>query len=111
MHTRTMRAIAWRIATGQEDYATALKGPKTSRFARAIDPTVADLSRVTVDAWSARVAEGKNSPSHNHNGAVAPNGARYLAIERAHQRAGEILGVAPAVVQAVTWIVVRGRAA
>lgn len=111
VHTQTMRAIAWRIATGQQDYSEALKGPKTSRFARAIDPTVADLSRVTVDAWSARVAEGKNSPSHNANGAVAPTGARYAAIERAHQRAGEILGVPAAVVQAVTWVVVRGRAA
>jgi hypothetical protein len=104
VHTQTMRAIAWKIATGEQSYAEALKGPKTSRFARAIDPTIADLSRVTCDAWAARTAEGKDSPSHNHNGAVAPNGRRYLAIERAYQRAGEILGVQPAIVQAVCWL-------
>lgn len=104
VHTRTMRAIAWSIATGERTYSDALNGPKTSRFARAIDPTVADLSAITVDAWAARTAEGKDSPSHNHNGAIAPNGRRYLAIERAYQRAGEILGVQPAIVQAVCWL-------
>jgi hypothetical protein len=104
VHTQTMRAIAWKIATGEQSYTEALKGPKTSRFAAAIDPTVADLSRVTCDAWAARTAEGKNSPSHNHNGAVAPNGRRYLAIERAYQRAAQILGQDPAIVQAVCWL-------
>jgi hypothetical protein len=114
VHTETMRKIAWRIATGEQTYAEALKGPKTSRFAAAIDPTVADLSRVTVDAWAARTAEGKDSPSHNHNGAIAPNGKRYTAIERAYQRAASILGQDPAIVQAVCWLreqtEARGRA-
>jgi hypothetical protein len=114
VHTRTMRAIAWRIATGEQSYADALNGPKTSRFARAIDPTIADLSRVTVDAWAARTAEGKTSPSHNVNGAIAPTGRRYLAIERAYQRAAEILHADPAIVQAVCWLreqtEARGRA-
>jgi hypothetical protein len=104
VHTQTMRAIAWSVATGKVPYAEALKGPKTSRFARAIDPTVADLSRVTIDVWAARTAEGKNSPSHNANGAIAPNGRRYLAIERAYQRAAQILGQDPAIVQAVCWL-------
>lgn len=104
VHTQTMRAIAWRIATGQQDYSEALKGPKTSRFARAIDPTVADLSRCTVDAWAARTAEGKSSPSHNANGAVAPTGRRYLAIESAYQRAAQIAGTETAVMQAVCWL-------
>lgn len=102
--TQTMRAIAWDIATGKRTYAEALKGPKTSRFAAAIDPTVADLSRVTVDVWAARTAEGKNSPSHNHNGAIAPNGKRYAAIESAYQRAAQIVGQDPAIVQAVCWL-------
>lgn len=114
VHTTTMRAIAWSIATGERTYADALNGPKTSRFARAIDPTVADLSRVTVDAWAARTAEGKDSPSHNKNGAVAPNGKRYEAIERAYQRAAAIAGIEPAILQAVCWLVeqtgARGRA-
>jgi hypothetical protein len=102
--TKTMRAIAWRIATGEQTYADALKGPKTSRFARAIDPIVADLSRVTVDAWAARTAEGRTSPSHNENGAVAPKGARYARIERAYQRAAQIAGTDPAILQAVCWL-------
>jgi hypothetical protein len=114
VHTQTMRAIAWDIATGVKTYSEALNGPKTSRFARAIDPTIADLSRVTVDAWAARTAEGKNSPSHNANGAVAPTGRRYLAIERAYQRAAQIAGTDPAIVQAVCWLreqtEARGRA-
>lgn len=104
VHTQTMRAIAWKIATGEQSYADALNGPKTSRFAAAIDPTVADLSRCTVDAWAARTAEGPDSPSHNHNGAKAPNGARYALIERAYQRAAEILSADTAIVQAVCWL-------
>jgi hypothetical protein len=104
VHTETMRRIAWSIATGEQSYSEALKGPKTSRFAAAIDPTVADLSRCTVDTWAARTAEGKASPSHNANGAKAPTGHRYLAIERAYQRAAEILGQETAVVQAVCWL-------
>lgn len=114
VNTETMRAIAWDIATGARSYADALKGPKTSRFARAIDPTVADLSRCTVDMWAARTAEGAESPSHNHNGAKAPTGKRYALIERAYQRAAEILGQETAVVQAVCWLreqtEARGRA-
>lgn len=110
VHTRTMRAIAWDIATGVRTYSEALKGPKTSRFARAIDPTVADLSAVTVDAWAARTAEGADSPSHNHNGAVAPKGARYALIERAYQRAAEIIGADAALVQAVCWLVEQTEA-
>lgn len=114
VHTQTMRAIAWDIATGVKTYSEALNGPKTSRFARAIDPAIADLSRVTVDAWAARTAEGAASPSHNHNGAVAPKGARYAQIERAYQRAAEILSQDAAVVQAVCWLreqtEARGRA-
>jgi hypothetical protein len=105
VHTRTMRAIAWDIATGVRTYADALNGPKTSRFARAIDPTIADLSAVTVDAWAARTAEGADSPSHNHNGAKAPTGKRYALIERAYQRAAEILAADAALVQAVCWLV------
>ncbi len=104
VHTKTMRAIAWSIATGERTYSEALKGPKTSRFAAAIDPTVADLSRVTVDAWAARTAEGASSPSHNENGAVAPNGRRYLAIERAFQRAAQIAGIPAAHMQAICWL-------
>lgn len=114
VHTQTMRAIAWKIATGEQSYSDALNGPKTSRFARAIDPTVADLSRVTVDAWAARTAEGRTSPSHNANGAIAPTGRRYLAIERAYQRAAQIAGTDPAIMQAVCWLreqtEARGRA-
>lgn len=109
VHTTTMREIAWSIATGERTYADALKGPKTSRFAAAIDPTVADLSRCTVDAWAARTAEGADSPSHNANGAVAPNGKRYERIERAYQRAAEILGEETAIVQAVCWLVEQTR--
>jgi hypothetical protein len=104
VHTETMRAIAWSIATGEQSYSDALKGPKTSRFARAIDPTVADLSQVTCDAWAARTAEGADSPSHNYNGAKAPTGRRYALIERAYQRAAEILAAEPAHVQAVCWL-------
>ena len=110
VHTTTMRAIAWRIATGERSYSEALKGPKTSRFAAAIDPTVADLSRCTVDTWAARTAEGANSPSHNANGAVAPTGRRYLAIERAYQRAATIAGIEPAILQAVCWLVEQTEA-
>ncbi len=97
VHNTTMRGIAWNIATGGELF---LNGPKVSRFARNI---LGDMDAVTVDVWAARAAEGYRNPT-------GPSGKRYARIERAYQRAAAIAGIAPASLQAVVWIQVRGSA-
>jgi hypothetical protein len=107
VHTTTMRRIAWAIATGEQTPADALKGPKIARFYRNI---LGDMSCATVDVWAARAAEGANVKRDANGVEVAPSGRRYEAIENAYIRAAEIAGTSPSMMQAVTWIQVRGRA-
>lgn len=107
VHTKTMRRIAWAIATGEQTAEQALKGPKTARFYRNI---LGDMSCATVDVWAARAAEGDNVKRDANGVEVAPSRKRYEAIESAYIRAAEIAGTSPSMMQAVTWIQVRGRA-
>jgi hypothetical protein len=82
---------------------------KTRAFAANI---LGDEHRVTVDVWAVRIALG-NHTKRNNPISDAPLGrvGVYEAIERAYQVAAERAGVAPAVMQATTWVVVRGRVA
>jgi hypothetical protein len=104
VHTETMRAIAWKIATGEQTPEDALKGPKISRFYRNI---MQDMNCATVDVWAMRAALGPGMPA----GKQAPTRVEYRAIEAAYIRAAEIVGTSAAMLQAVVWIQVRGRAA
>jgi len=108
VHTKTMRRIAWSIATGEQTPADALKGPKIARFYRNI---LGDENSVTCDVWACIAAEGPTSPSLPANGAKGPTGTRYATVEASYVRAAAIAGVTPAVMQAVVWVQVRGRAA
>jgi hypothetical protein len=101
VHTTEMRGQAWRIARG-EDAALVLRGPKVSRFYRAI---MGDASAVTVDVWAARAA-GVSMADGNAVGVRA-----YRLIESAYVRAAAIVGEDPAALQAIVWVQVRGRAA
>ena len=106
VHTKAMRSAAWAFATGTRQDAPT--GPKISRFYRNI---MGDMSCATVDVWAARAAEGSRVKRDANGQEVAPTGTRYAAIERAYIRAADIAGTSPSMMQAVTWIVVRGRAA
>lgn len=77
-----------------------LRGPKTNAFARAI---AGDSSAVVVDVWMCRAAGlGKD----------APNATEYRAIADAIRSIARTPAVcmAPATLQALLWIIVRGKA-
>lgn len=76
------------------------KALKTQSFARNI---AGDLDAVTVDVWAARVA-GVTEAQLKLAGV-------YEAIAHCYRLAAKRVGIAPAQMQAVTWIVVRGSAA
>jgi hypothetical protein len=81
-----------------------LNGDKVKRFAANL---LGDTESVTVDIWAVRCAAGAKWETVNlkHKGV-------YSAIERAYQKAATKLGIEPAHLQAITWIVVRnGRSA
>lgn len=109
VHTTTMRAIAWDIATGVRTPEEALRGPKISRFYRNI---MQDMNCATVDIWAMRAALGSdNVPTDARGIEKAPTIVQYRTIESAYIRAARIAGTSPAMLQAVVWIVVRGAAA
>ena len=77
-----------------------LRGPKTNAFARAI---AGDDNAVVVDVWMCRAAVlGKD----------APNATEYRAIADAIRSLARTPAVcmAPATLQALLWIIVRGKA-
>jgi hypothetical protein len=112
VHTRAMRAQAWRIASG-EDPLDVLNGPKVRAFFANI---TGDHEAVTVDVWAARIAEGTWTPHPTKRtlrdwaAEPAPQGSRYTTIARAYREAAHIIGRTPREVQAAVWVHVRGTA-
>lgn len=89
---------AWKIANGAAPL-DVLGGPKVRAFFANI---IGDLDAVTVDVWAARAA------------GVDPNhltAARYRAVADAYRRAAASIGLAPAILQAIVWVSIRGAAA
>jgi hypothetical protein len=95
-----------KVAAAAADPLATLKGPKVSAFAANI---LGDTDRVTVDVWALRVALGGDSEIDPES-AISKAGV-YDAIAHCYRLAARRVGVDPAVMQAVTWIVARnGRA-
>ena len=77
-----------------------LRGPKTNAFARAI---AGDADAVVVDVWMCRAAGlGKDAPNATEYRAIA-DAIRTLALTPA-------VCMAPATLQALLWVVIRGKA-
>lgn len=85
------------LETGYNDPLDSFSGPKTHRFYLNI---LGDTEAVTVDVWAARVAGVTESQ-------LALTGV-YDALEHAYRLAARRRSVAPATMQATTWIVARG---
>lgn len=71
----------------------AVKAPKTTRFAFNL---IGEYSCVTIDRWAFRIA-----------GLEYGGIGRYTVAESSFVEAARILGRAPAIVQATTWVGVR----
>jgi hypothetical protein len=90
---------AWDIANnGSLDQVT---GPKVTAFYANLQ---GNLQRVTIDVWAARAAGITDEAVMNHLDRY-----RYVYLERAYQIVAKELGFAPAELQAICWIVVRGK--
>ena len=76
----------------------AIKGMKTNAFARNI---AGDLSAVTVDTWMMKAAGYDNSR--------APTVRQYRQIANAIADIAKAANLAPAHVQAIVWIALRGN--
>ena len=65
-----------------------------------------DTNRVTVDGW-AMVAAGY---AVDFKSALVPKGPKYNRIVEEYREAAAYLNISPSELQAITWIVVRGKA-
>lgn len=101
------RVKAWHIARGEwkfsplEHLNTSNGNFKVNNFFRNI---IGLDTYVTVDAWTAEIAEG-----YKVVGSV--KGTQYLGIERAYQQASYECDYLPSELQAITWCVKRDNCA
>lgn len=89
---------AWEIANGAS--VELVSGPKVSSFYANLS---GDFSRVTIDVWAARAA-GVPLEEMSHL-----DRSRYASLERAYQAVAKELSFEPAELQAICWIVTRGK--
>ncbi|AOT25588.1 hypothetical protein SEA_MARGO_87 [Mycobacterium phage Margo] len=85
--------------SADDPWSTFGKAPKTRSFALNI---LGDDNAVTVDVWAARVA----GITEQQLGRVGV----YEAIAHCYRLAAKRAGIQPAQMQAITWVVARGRA-
>jgi len=77
-------------------------GPTAHKTAAFMANILGDDYRVTVDTWAARVAGAED--------ADLSKAKDYAEVESAYCEAACLRGVSPSTMQAVTWVVARGRA-
>lgn len=109
LHTKPQMAKVQRILDG-ETPESVLRGPKESAFSRNIQ---GDYSLGTIDRHAFTVAVGKPLPDVNPITGKALGGigkGAYKRIHAAYVEAAAILGIPVAILQAITWIVIRGSA-
>lgn len=91
---------AWDIANEVSGSLELVSGPKVTAFYANLQ---GDYSRVTIDVWAARAA-GVGIEHMTHLDRY-----RYVYLERAYQVVAKELGFEAAELQAICWIVVRGK--
>ena len=99
LHTLANVRKAWAILDGVAPL-DVLGGAKVRAFYRNLS---GDLDAVTIDAWAMRAADGTDPKG-------TPTPDLYAAYAVAYTVAATVVGLAPAVFQAVVWCAVRGSA-
>jgi hypothetical protein len=79
----------------------AVSGPKVSCFYANLS---GNLERVTLDVWAGRAAGLTEAETDK-----GIRGKRYEYLEKAYVRVARELGFKPAELQAICWVVVRGK--
>jgi hypothetical protein len=87
---------AWR-ALGQDEAPWLTAAPKVTAFVSCI---MGNLNAVVVDTWAVRVATGGKRER-------VANDRQYALVALAYEAAARARGVAPAVMQAITWLVAQ----
>jgi hypothetical protein len=90
---------AQRALSVDDPWSTFGKAPKTRSFAANIR---GDMSAVTIDVWAMRIA-GVSEQQLTRAG-------MYEAVAHAYRLEARRAGVQPAQLQAITWVVIRGKA-
>lgn len=88
-------------AISSSDPLSTLSGPKTTAFAHNL---MGDHSKVTIDVWAVRAALGDDDSFD-----LRKKGA-YEAMANVYSEAATKLNLKPAELQAIAWVVERGRA-
>lgn len=94
---------AWLFETGSP--FDAIVGPKVNPFARCV---AGDLNAVATDRWAQRAAFDTLDDKKMARW-INRNGVRDNMID-AYTKAAAEVGVPPAVMQAIVWVVIRGYA-
>ena len=86
-----------------------LRGPKTNAFARAI---AGDKDAVVIDIWMCRAAGLTYGPKSKYAGQAkdAPSAVEYRAIAAAVRLMADSWNMPAADMQALLWILARGKA-
>jgi hypothetical protein len=92
-------AKAKKAMVADDPWSTFGKAPKTRAFASNI---LGDDNAVTVDVWAARIA----GISEQQLGLAGV----YEAVAHSYRLAAKRAGITPAQMQAITWVVIRGKA-
>lgn len=101
--TGTTSGLSRSVANAQAARSGSVTFGKTAHKTRAFAANImGDLNEVTVDVWAARVAGVSD--------ADLSDAKTYGYVATAYMVAARMAGIAPAQMQAVTWVVCRGSA-
>jgi hypothetical protein len=91
------------IVAGADIDGTLTSDPRNRKIVNFTRNLSGDYDAVTVDRWAHRVATNGERDD-------VPTGALYETLAEAYRTAAAMRGVTPATMQAVTWVVARGKA-
>lgn len=106
LHAGTLSMVCRKvndIIDGADIDTTLTSNPDNLKLVNFTRNLSGDYQSVTVDRWAHRVA------TNGERGDV-PKGKTYRAIASAYVEAAALRNVSPATMQAITWVIARGKA-